>query len=372
MTAGFLYSSELTRNILREDHVLRPMRLRLVYELLQAYGVFEQPGAIVLEPRLATEQELMTFHGRDYVEAVQSFSRGEDLFRQGRYGFSDSGDNTISEGMYEAASLAAGASLTAAEAVWNGDVDVAFNAGGGYHHAGPDFASGFCVFNDPVIAIKYLLERGLRVAYVDIDAHHGDGVQHAFYDSDRALTISLHQSGDYLFPGTGSVDEMGAGSGLGYSVNLPLYPHTNDEIYLWALNSVVVPLVKAFNPDVLATQLGMDPHFRDPITQLGLTVQGHVRLVEELGKLCPRWLAFGGGGYDVSAVARGWTLDYGVMLGEEWPDEIPREYRERYGLSLLRDAEGPRVDPSVLSRARRFAEEGAREVENRIFPIHGL
>ena len=166
--------------------------------------------------------------------------------------------------MYEASTWSTGASLTAAEMLAEGRVEAAFNCSGGLHHAMPNRASGFCVFNDPVIAIKYLLERGLRVAYVDIDAHHGDGVQHAFYDSDRALTISLHQSGDYLFPGTGFVDEMGAGRGLGYSVNLPLYPYTNDEIYLWALNSVVVPLVKAFNPDVLATQLGMDPTSATP------------------------------------------------------------------------------------------------------------
>ena len=342
--AAFVYHDVLSRHVLRDDHVMVPTRLRYTYELLESYGAFRLPNAFFVEPRRATEEEIETFHARDYVNAVQSLSRGESVYNPADYNFSDHGDNPVFPGMYEASTWSTGASLTAAEMLAEGRVEAAFNCSGGLHHAMPNRASGFCVFNDPAIAIKYLLERGLRVAYVDIDAHHGDGVQHAFYDSDRALTISLHQSGDYLFPGTGSVDEMGAGRGLGYSVNLPLYPHTNDEIYLWALNSVVVPLVKAFNPDVLATQLGMDPHFRDPITQLGLTVQGHARLVEELGKLCPRWLAFGGGGYDVSAVARGWTLDYGVMLGEEWPDEIPREYSERYGLSFLRDAEGPRVD----------------------------
>ena len=126
------------------------------------------------------------------------------------------------------------------------------------------------------------------------------------------------------------------------------------------------------NRTVIATQLGMDPYFRDPITQLGLTVQGHSRLVEELGKLCPKWLAFGGGGYDVGAVARGWALDYGVMLEEQWPNEIPQDYQERYGLKLLRDPEGPSLDPGVLDKAREVAEEGVREVESRIFPVHGL
>ena len=131
-------------------------------------------------------------------------------------------------------------------------------------------------------------------------------------------------------------------------------------------------MVKAFRPDVLATQLGMDPHFRDPITHLGLTVQGHARLVEELGRLCPRWLAFGGGGYDLSAVARGWTLDFGVMLETEWPDQIPEAYRERYGLRALRDAEGPTVDGAVEVQALRFAEQTVDEIRRRIFPLHGL
>ena len=295
MTAGFMYSPELTRNILREDHVLRPMRLRLVYELLEAYGVFGRPGATVIEPRVANEQELMAFHGRDYVESVQAFSRGEDLHRQHRYGFSDWGDNPISDGMYEAAALAAGASLIAAESVWQGDADVIFNAGGGYHHAGPDFASGFCVFNDAVIAILRLLALGAqRVAYVDIDAHHGDGVQNAFYSSDRVLTISIHQSGRTLFPGTGEVDESGEEAGVGYSVNVPLAPGTHDAAYAHVLENAVAPLIRAFKPDVLVTQQGIDTHIDDPLTHLRLTSDGHTSAVASLGRCHPgsgwRWV----------------------------------------------------------------------------------
>ena len=374
MTAGFLYSPELTRNILREDHVLRPMRLRLVYELLQAYGVFEQPGAIVLEPRLATEQELMTFHGRDYVEAVQSFSRGEDLFRQNRYGFSDSGDNTISEGMYEAASLAAGASLTAADAVWNGDVDVAFNAGGGYHHAGPDFASGFCVFNDAVMAILHLLTLGAeRVAYVDIDAHHGDGVQNAFFSSNRVLTISVHQSGRTLFPGTGEVDENGADGGEGYAVNVPLAPGTYNDAYAYVIESAVAPLIRAFKPDVLVTQQGIDTHIDDPLTHLRLTSKGHTNVVADLGKLSPgRWLALGGGGYDLSAVARSWAMDYAVMAGVELPDTIPASFQDAYGIRQLNDAAPAALAAADDRRVWDEARESVRRVQELIFPRHGI
>ena len=370
--AAFIYHDVLSRHVLRKDHVMVPTRLRYTYELLESYGAFHLPHAVLVEPRQATEEELMTFHTRDYVSAVQSLSRGGSNYSPSAYNFSDHGDNPVFSGMYEASSWSTGASLTASEMVSSGQVDVAFNCSGGLHHAMPSRASGFCIFNDPVIAINALLIQGLRVAYVDIDAHHGDGVQHAFYNSDQVLTISLHQSGTYLFPGTGFVHEMGSDNGLGYSVNVPLYPYTNDEIYLWALTKVVLPLVQAFQPDIVVTQLGMDPHFRDPITQLGLTVQGHAHLVAELGQLAPRWLAFGGGGYDISAVARGWALDFGVMLGEEWPDEIPLSYQERYGLKDLRDREAPTIDPGVLAQARRFAEETVEEIERRVFPIHGL
>ena len=374
MTAGFMYSPELTRNILREDHVLRPMRLRLVYELLQAYGVFERPDAVVIEPRVATELELMSFHGRHYVESVQAFSRGEDLHRQNRYGFSDWGDNPISEGMYDAAALAAGASLVAAETVWNGEADAVFNAGGGYHHAGPDFASGFCVFNDVVIAILRLLALGAeRVAYVDIDAHHGDGVQNAFYTSNHVLTISIHQSGQTLFPGTGETAEMGEEPGVGYAINVPLAPGTHNAAYAHVIENAVAPLVRAFNPDVLVTQQGIDTHIDDPLTHLRLTSEGHTSAVAKLGSLSPgKWLAMGGGGYDLSAVARCWAMDYAVMAGAELPDDIPPSYQENYGLKQLRDDPAPDLLEADDARVWREAEESVRRVRELIFPVHGI
>ena len=198
--AAFVYHDVLSRHVLRDDHVMVPTRLRYTYELLESYGAFRLPNALFVEPRRATEEEIETFHARDYVNAVQSLSRGESVYNPADYNFSDHGDNPVFPGMYEASTWSTGASLTAAEMLAEGRVEAAFNCSGGLHHAMPNRASGFCVFNDPVIAIKYLLERGLRVAYVDIDAHHGDGVQHAFYDSDRALTISLHQSGGLSLP----------------------------------------------------------------------------------------------------------------------------------------------------------------------------
>jgi acetoin utilization protein AcuC len=374
VTAAFIYNEELTRNILREDHVLRPMRLRLVYELLQAFRVFEAPDTRLLAPRIATPQEIGTFHSQDYIEAVESFSKGEELERQHRYGFSDWGDNPISNGMYEAAALATGASLVAADALIENEVDVAFNAGGGYHHAGPDFASGFCIFNDAVVAIQRLLDRGDmgRIAYIDIDAHHGDGVQNAFASTDRVLTISLHETGQYLFPGTGGVEEMGTGSGEGFSVNVPLAPMTNDRIYLDVFRQIVPPLVRTFEPDVLVTQLGIDSHQDDPLTHLMLSSAGHTALIQEFKSLSPgRWLALGGGGYDMSAVARCWALDFAAMAGvaDQLPDEIPASFRNQYGITRLRDSA---TSTDETSEAATAAGEVVGQVQERFFRRFGL
>lgn len=368
--AAFVYDEAVSHHVLREGHVMRPTRLRYTYELLEAYGAFRDSRLV--PPRHATEEELLWFHSPDYVAAVRSLSRDEGKVLPERYNFSQHGDNPPYPGMYEAATLSTGASLVAAELVASGQAEVAFNVAGGLHHAAADHASGFCIFNDPVIAIECLRRRGMRLLYVDIDCHHGDGVQNAFYATDQVMTISVHESGRFLFPGTGEVEELGSGPGRGYSVNVPLAPYTQDDVFYWAVMEVVPPLAQAFKPDVLVTQLGMDTHFNDPITHLRLTVEGHARVVGELGRLAPRWLALGGGGYDMAAVARGWSLDYGVMMGIEWPDAIPDSYRERYGIARLRDGGAPPMDRSTEEDARRFAQATVEEVKRVLFPLHGL
>ncbi|MFQ5860157.1 MAG: acetoin utilization protein AcuC [Dehalococcoidia bacterium] len=373
LRAAFVYEDALTRVDLRDDHPLVPSRLRYTYELLEAYQAFDGDRSAVMPPRQATEEEVLGFHQRDYVEAVKSLSHGERKYNPSRFNLSAGrGDTPVFPGMYEASLWSTGASLTAAALVADGEASVASNFAGGLHHAMPDHASGFCVFNDPVIAIQHLRNWGLRVAYVDIDAHHGDGVQHAFFDTSQVLTISLHESGSYLFPGTGFVEEMGTGEGRGYAVNVPLLPYTGDEAYLWAFRQVVPSLVRAFKPDVLVTQLGIDTHYLDPLTHLCLTSAGYTEAVKELAALGLPWVALGGGGYDVSAVIRCWSLAYGVMSGRDWPDEIPAAYQERYGLQRLRDADGPRVEESVCREAQHFAQQSVSQVQRLIFPIHGL
>ena len=371
--AAFVYHDAMSRHVLHADHPLKPVRLRRTYELLRAYGAFDGETSVVVEPRPATEEEICSLHHVEYVEAVSSFSRGERMHDLARFNFSLSGDNPIYDGMYEAAALSTGASVVVAELVSGKRAQAAFNISGGLHHAAAGNASGFCVFNDPAIAINYLLTQGKRVVYVDIDAHHGDGVQNAFYGTDRVLTISIHESGEFLFPGTGFVEELGAGPGKGFSVNIPLYPYTDDDTYLWAFRQVVPPMVRAFNPDALVTQLGIDSYYNDPLAHLMLSSRGFVEAVKEFAQMGLPWLAMGGGGYDLGAVARCWTLAYGIMAGKEWPDEIPRDYQQDSGLRLLRDQEVHFAAPDGAKEgAKRYAEQSVEKVKRLIFPIHQL
>lgn len=370
--AAFIYDVALSQHVLREDHPLRPSRLQYTYELLDAYGAFGNATSRLIPPQMPDEEALLSFHTKDYISAVRSLSRGQVIVNPATYNFSDYGDNPPFGGMYEASLLPVGASLMAAELAASGEVDIAFNISGGLHHAGPNYASGFCVFNDVVIAIKSLLQKGLRVAYVDIDAHHGDGVQNAFYDTDRVLTISFHEWGRFLFPGTGNVADTGTGAGKGYAVNIPLFPFTTDEVYLQAFHDVVSPLVTSFKPDIVATQLGCDTHYSDPLTHLYLTTAGYTEVVEKLKKLAPRWLALGGGGYDMGVVARSWTLAYGIMIGREWADDIPEQYQQQYGLKKLRDKGVLPPEDEKVEQARQFAQHNVEQIKKLVFPAHGL
>jgi acetoin utilization protein AcuC len=233
-------------------------------------------------------------------------------------------------------------------------------------------ASGFCIFNDPVIVINSLLNRGLRVVYLDIDAHHGDGVQHSFYDNDSVLTISLHESGQSLFPGTGSVDEKGVGNGEGYSVNLPLAPYTGDETYNWAFENIVPPLIDSFGPDCIVTQLGIDTYHSDPLTHLYLSSEGFVSIVRSIKNISGGlpWVALGGGGYNLSAVARCWSLAYGLMSDQCLSDQLPESQGDLLGTGKLRDVLIPKLPLKVVEATRKFAETSVEAVKKTIFRYH--
>ena len=368
---AFVYDDALSGHSLSDTHPMKPVRLRYTYELLQAYGALDHPNAMLVSPRRSTDEEVLSFHSREYLDAVRALNERGSTDDEHRFNFGP-GDNPAYAGIFDAASLSTGASLTAVELLLSDRADRAFSISGGLHHAMPGYAYGFCVFNDPVIAINALLDKGLKVAYVDIDCHHGDGVQLAYYDTDAVLTISVHESGAFLFPGTGHVQEAGAGKGRGYSVNLPLYPYTRPDLYLWAFREIVPPLLERFRPDVLVTQLGIDSHFKDPITHLAQTVQGFAEAVGAFARTAPKWLALGGGGYDLQAVARAWSSAFGVMAGIELPDEIPAAYGERYGVRSLSDPEDLQLTEQVDRDAKSFAESSVRAVRQLIFPMHGL
>lgn len=319
--AGFVYDRRLTEHVYRADHPLKPERLLGVVETLQALGAFDAPNATRLAPRDATRAEIERVHAPDYLAAVMQASEDPTSDYE-RWGMARYGDTPPFRGMHEASLLTTGASIVAMEEVIAGRARVAVNYAGGLHHAMRANASGFCIYNDPAIVCGLLADRGMKVAYVDIDAHHGDGVQAAFYDTDRVLTISLHETGRALFPGTGFADERGSGAGAGYSVNVALPPYTDDAAYVRAFDAVVPPLVERYRPDVLVTQQGIDPHFTDPLTHLMISTRAREHCVRWFRGTPYPWVAMGGGGYSLDAVRRTWALEYLVMLDRAIPEEL--------------------------------------------------
>jgi acetoin utilization protein AcuC len=361
-------------------HPLRPARVVLTRELIRAYGLVDGNRVVETAARAAEDSELRLVHDERYIEATRRAGHGE-AGPWWEFGYGP-GDNPVFPQMHEAAARVAGASLVAAEAVLTGRAEHAFNPAGGLHHAMPGRASGFCVYNDPAVAIAWLLERGVgRVAYVDVDVHHGDGVQAIFYADPRVLTISLHQSGLTLFPGTGFVHELGEGTARGTKVNVPLPPLTGDEEWLRAFREVVPPLVEAWGPEVLLTQLGCDTHHTDPLANLRLTTAAYretARLLHDLAHRAAggRWVATGGGGYQwARVVPRAWTIYFAEMAGAEVPDRVPRAWVERAqqvsGGPVPPTLSEPPAGPPPPGVAEAVAEV-LGEVRRTVLTLHGL
>ena len=298
------------------DHPLDPVRVELTIALAREFGILDRPGVTVLAPGPADDEALLRVHTADYIAAVK---RGTaDL----TYGLGTP-DNPTFPHMHDASALVAGATIAAAEAVWTGAATRAVNVSGGLHHAMPASASGFCVYNDPAIAIARLLDLGAeRVAYVDVDVHHGDGVQAVFYDDPRVLTVSLHESPLTLFPGTGFATETGGDGAEGSAVNVALPPGTSDIGWLRAFHAVVPSVVRAFRPQVIFSQCGADAHRLDPLADLRLSVDGqrasYLAMKALADELCDgKWIASGGGGYAlVEVVPRVWTHLLAIASGE--------------------------------------------------------
>jgi acetoin utilization protein AcuC len=332
------------------SHPLRPERVLLTYDAIREVGLAELPNVREIASRSATDDEITAVHDADFVAMVRALDAGTGGRAEALEFGLGTPDNPVFDGMHVASAAVCGASITAAEAVVRGDVQHAFNPAGGLHHARRREASGFCIYDDPAAAIAKVLtlRPDWRVMYVDVDVHHGDGVQWIFYDDPRVLTVSFHQSGRYLYPGTGFEDEIGRGDAAGTSANVPLMPLTGEADYLWALEEVVPQLAEAFRPQLLLTQLGADTHYGDPLANLGLTMPAYPRMARILHETADRfsegrWVATGGGGYQAETVVpRVWTIHFAEMCGR--PELIPREWLDD-------------VDPAEVSRSYRGGVE---------------
>jgi acetoin utilization protein AcuC len=380
---ALIWDSGLAAYDLGPKHPLNPLRLVLTLELMESYG-FLTP-VVVIAPKEASEKELLLVHSSGYIETVRHAGDWASDFRPSM-GLGTE-DNPVYPGMHEIAALTCGGSIQGIEEVLSGRRRRTFSIAGGMHHAHQSRAAGFSVYNDAAVGIAVARHNrpGLRVLYVDIDAHHGDGVQEAFAGSAEVLTISIHESGLYAFPGTGFPGEIGYGPGEGYSANVPLPPHATDECFAVVFSDVITPLARAFSPDIIVAQLGVDAHYADPQTDLGLTLPGYHALVRGMialaDELCGgRLAAVGGGGYHIAEVVPlAWTWVMAELSGIGLDDEVPDAWRTKVRARLG-------CEPPLSMGARDFFDlpaedaervlaltaETAREVREAVFPHLGL
>lgn len=381
-TLHVAWDERLTGYDFGPGHPLAPVRVELTMALASDFGVLAGSGVTVAAPKPATDADLQLVHDGSYIAAVRA-GVTDPAFGLGIP------DNPVFPGMHEVSALVAGATLAAAAAMWDSSAQHGINVAGGLHHAMRRAASGFCIYNDPAIAIEWLLRHGAeRVAYVDVDVHHGDGVQAAFYDDPRVLTISLHENPVTLFPGTGRPREIGGENAQGSAVNVALPAGTGDAGWLRAFDAVVPPLLRAFQPEVLVSQHGCDTHRRDPLAHLELSIDGQRTAATWLHALAHetaggRWLATGGGGYDlVHVVPRTWThllaeasgspLDPASATPAPWQDFA----RVRTGItppgSMTEGAAASFVPFSSGYDPADPVDQAIVAVRNAVFPLHGL
>ncbi|HYY90551.1 MAG TPA: acetoin utilization protein AcuC [Candidatus Dormibacteraeota bacterium] len=318
-------------------HPLRPGRVKLTHDLIRAKKILDDNTIEEVKARTATRDEIQLFHDDSYVRLVEQYSRKGS-------GLLDAGDTPAFKGCYEATSLVVGASLEAADNVMNGRLSHCFNPSGGLHHAHPERASGFCIFNDPAIVISYLKTRfkTKRLVYLDIDAHHGDGVMYGYYEDPAVLDIDFHESGNFFFPGTGFPDEIGKGEAKGLKLNIPLPPATGDQAYLEAFRDVLPEAVRRFKPEIILIQCGADGHLDDRLAHLRLTTNVYSEMIREMHHLAHemcngRLLLFGGGGYTLSNVPRVWTLAFATLANKILNDEIPPKWAQEFRKSAEED-----------------------------------
>jgi acetoin utilization protein AcuC len=374
-SVAFIHSPAIEGYSYPPDCPFKTERAGNTRRMLLSMGLLGGPDRMESAPVPASRDELETFHTARYLDVMGRAEKG-DLDAEGLFMGLGTEDCPVFRGMYEYAALACGASLTGARLLVGAEAGVAFNPSGGFHHAHPEKAGGFCYMNDVVIAALFLAAEGRRVLVLDVDVHHGDGTQAAFYDRDDVMTISLHESGETLFPWGGGVDEVGEGAGHGYNVNVPLPKGTYDEQYLRAFRQIAPPLIGAFDPDVIMLEIGMDCLSGDPMAHLSLTNNAYADVVARVVAVGKPVLAVGGGGYNAANTARGWALAWAVMCGEDADGGMDHALG---GVMLeTTDWQAGLRDRQTVPTAEQMQEvppvvDGVIErVKATVFPLHGL
>ncbi|MBN2506147.1 MAG: acetoin utilization protein AcuC [Verrucomicrobia bacterium] len=372
---AFIYSPEMEVLSYPPDCPFKTQRTGLTRQRLRSFGLLGCEGRREVAAREAALEELRAFHTDRYLEALDRASRG-DLTVEGLHMGLGGEDTPVFKDLLAYGRWAAGGALRASDVLLGGEADVVFDLWGGFHHAFPEHAGGFCYVNDVVLACQRCVAAGRRVAYLDVDAHHGDGVQAAFYDRSEVLTLSMHESGKTLYPWGGAETEIGEGRGLGHNVNVPLPAGTYDDAFLRAFDRVVMPLLRAYGPDLLVVELGMDTLAGDPLTHLMLSNNAHVDLMTRLLGLSRPMLVAGGGGYHVENTVRGWALAWRTCCGEEEDHDLSLGLG---GVMLgstewaggLRDPVRP-VTPEQRRAVDAELETSLETLVRLVFPHHGL
>ena len=375
MRTALIYSDELARFDYGKDHPFKPVRAQKTLELCERYTLLDATDHLVVEPDMASRDDLLLFHTPEYLEALEQADQGHVSPELLAYGLGRE-DNPLLPDLLKWCKGTAGGTLTALRLLGEG-YHRTFHLLGGAHHAGPAQAEGFCYVNDACIAIRRALETGMdRIAYVDIDAHHGNGVQDAFYEEERVLVASLHETGRMLYPWGGFETELGEGRGRGFNVNIPLEPGTDDELYEEAFDRIVAPVLKAFQPRMVVAQIGADTLISDPLTHLRLTNNGYRSVVGKLVRAAPRFLALAGGGYDVYRTSRCWTLAWCEMTGQEPEDGYAglvggMMFGPEMEMGTLHDRPF-RSQGEVREKAQKEADRVCAYLEEHLFPLWSL
>jgi acetoin utilization protein AcuC len=376
---SFVFSEDLLNYKFNSNHPFNQFRLKLTVDLLHRLKALDNHQ--IVPPRMASEEELALVHDPSYIDAVKMAGHGQlPQHVAENYGIGTE-DTPIFPNMHEASALLVGGTLTAVDQVMTGQAVHALHLGGGLHHGFRGKASGFCIYNDSSVAIKYLQNKyNARVLYVDTDAHHGDGVQWSFYDDPDVCTLSIHETGRYLFPGTGNVNERGQGKGYGYSFNIPVDAFTEDESWLDAYTQSLREVAEFFKPDVILTQNGADSHYYDPLTHLSATM----KIYREIPKLAHeiahqycggKWIAVGGGGYDIwRVVPRAWALIWLEMtensncygsLPQDWLDY----WQAKAPVNLPITWDDPEDMYKPIPRKAEITEKNLLTLEKALYPI---